>query len=193
MDTFWRVGHRTRRHGWKGISSVCGQKASRWFSPSASPFPHPPQVTFLRQPQHVTPQPAVPRPPFCPQNTSCPSPAPTSSQLHYTHHNPKIMAIIPPDPTQADPSIKAVPLPVSTPHTPSPQAGRAEGWHLGGLTAAPAPCPGRGLAPTTVTPETASHVQYSPFLFSCPETLQLGLDTPFPKEKQGHVTPDTTH
>lgn len=37
MDTFWTVGHRTRRHWWKGIGSVCGQKASRWFSPSASP------------------------------------------------------------------------------------------------------------------------------------------------------------
>lgn len=161
--------------------------------PPCQSLPTPPASHLPKTPQRVTPQPAVPRPPSCPQNTSCPSRAPTSSQLHYTHHTPKIMAIIPPDATQADPSNKGVPLPVSTPHTPSPQAGRAEGWHLRGPAAAPAPCLGRGLAPTTVTPETASCVQYSPFLSSCPETLQLGPDTPFPKEKRGHVTPDTTH
>lgn len=157
-----------------------------------APSHTPSQVTFLRQPQHVTPKPDVPRPSSCPQNTSCPSPAPTSSQLHYIYHTPKIMANTPPDPTQADLSIKAVPLLVPTPHTPSPQAGRAEGQCLGGLTAAPAPCPGRGL-PHCCHPETASRVQHSPFLFSCPETLRLGPDTPFPKEKRGHATPDTTH
>ena len=154
--------------------------------PSHIPQSHLPKTAATRHPQARCPL-AL----FLPTEHVLSLTCPTSSQLHYAHHTPKIITNTPPDPS--GPFHKGCPLARFHPSHTLPQASRAEGQLLGGPTVAAAPCQGRGLAPTTVTPETASHVQHSPFLFSCPETLQLGPDTPFPKEKRGHATPHMTH
>lgn len=156
--------------------------------PSHTPRSHLPKIAATHHPQA-----RCPLAPFLPTEhiLSLTCPYQLSAPLHTPHsknHHEHTSRSYP-----SGPFHQGCPLARFHPSHTLPQGSRAEGRLLGGPTVAAAPCPGRGLAPTTVTPEIASHVQHSPFLFSCPETLRLGPDTPFPREKRGHATPDMTH